>query len=179
MSVIKKISFILFLIVVLLSLIFAFLYLFSPQFMSYHSDAVGLTWPQVDKEFQILIIALMRTCGGGWLATMIARSGTPLIHALNTGLACWGLSQGVHHKRWLRAVLAYGGAVALHGLWNVGAVGLGLAGVFAEGEIGVPSGMGVVLSAVGAGILVVLSLLSIGGLLSIPQRLKARMATGD
>ena len=117
--------------------------------------------------------------GGGWLATMIARSGTPLIHALNTGLACWGLSQGVHQRRWLRAVLAYAGAVTLHGLWNFGAVGLGLTGVFAEGEIGVSAEIGGVLSALGGGILVALSLLSITGLLLIPQRLKSRMAAGD
>ncbi len=114
--------------------------------------------------------------GGGWLATMIARSGTPLIHALNTGLTCWGLSQAVHYKRWPRAILAYSGAVVLHGLWNIGAVGIGLASSF---EVGIPAQTAVMLSMLGGGMLVAISLLSVGGLLWIPRRLKAENAEGD
>ena len=54
--------------VALLGLAFAFVYLFRPEFMSYHLLAVHETWADVDPGFQILIIALMRVSGGGFLA---------------------------------------------------------------------------------------------------------------
>jgi hypothetical protein len=58
--------------VALLGLAFAFAYLFRPEFMSYHAVAVHETWADVDPGFQILIIALMRVSGGGFLAISVA-----------------------------------------------------------------------------------------------------------
>ncbi len=58
--------------VALLGLAFAFAYLFRPEFMSYHSVAVHEIWADVDPGYQILIIALMRVSGGGFLAISVA-----------------------------------------------------------------------------------------------------------
>ena len=70
--------------------------------------------------------------GEEWAITMVARAGTPLIHAFNTGLVCWGLAEGVRRRRWLLAAGAYVLAVGLHGMWNLAAIGIGLASIGAE-----------------------------------------------
>ena len=44
------------------------MYFSSKQFMSYHAEAVGATWQEVDVSVQTLILALMKLAGGGWLA---------------------------------------------------------------------------------------------------------------
>jgi len=51
----------------LLGFIFAYIYLFRSEFMPYHAIAVGKDWADVAPEFQVLILALMRVSGGGWL----------------------------------------------------------------------------------------------------------------
>jgi hypothetical protein len=43
-------------------------YLVSPEFMPYHSVAVGMPWAAVAPPFQVLILALMRAVGGACLA---------------------------------------------------------------------------------------------------------------
>lgn len=40
--------------------------------MPYHSEALGLSWTELEENMQVLIIALMRAAGGGFLATGIA-----------------------------------------------------------------------------------------------------------
>lgn len=55
----------------ILGFIFAFIYLFRPEFMPYHAIAVGKEWSEVAPEFQVLILALMRVSGGGWLGVAI------------------------------------------------------------------------------------------------------------
>jgi hypothetical protein len=65
--------------------------------------------------------------GGLWIATMIGRSGTSLVHAFATGMTCWGLSQAVRKRKVAALILAYAAAVILHGSWNLSALGLGLA----------------------------------------------------
>ncbi len=70
--------------------------------------------------------------GEEWVITMVARAGTPLIHAFNTGLVCWGLAEGVRRRRWLLSAGAYVLAVGLHGMWNLAAIGIGLGGLGAE-----------------------------------------------
>jgi len=110
--------------------------------------------------------------GEEWAITMVARAGTPLIHAFNTGLACWGLAEGVRRKRWLFSAGAYILAVGLHGMWNLAAIGIGLAGLGAESGAGSldPS----LLNAVGyLGLLGLLGLTagSLAGLIWLPGRL--------
>jgi len=55
----------------LLGFIFAYIYLFRSEFMPYHAIAVGKDWADVAPEFQVLILALMRVSGGGWLGVAI------------------------------------------------------------------------------------------------------------
>jgi hypothetical protein len=56
----------------LLLSVFGLVYLFRPEFMPYHADAVALGWSEVEPSFQVLILALMRVVGGAWLAAAMA-----------------------------------------------------------------------------------------------------------
>lgn len=67
----RIISFCCFALVGFMGFVFAFFYLTRMEFMPYHADAVGLQWQDVNPHIQVLIIALMRVSGGGWLATSI------------------------------------------------------------------------------------------------------------
>lgn len=72
MKILKTIAFICYAIVGLLGFVFAYIYLFRSEFMPYHAVAVGLPWADVDAGMKVLIIALMRVSGGGWLATALS-----------------------------------------------------------------------------------------------------------
>ncbi len=52
-------------------LILALIYLVKPSFMPYHSQALSLRWSEVDLSTQKLLLALMRVCGGGWMAVSL------------------------------------------------------------------------------------------------------------
>jgi len=67
-----KITFSCYLLGFLLLFALALTYLFRSEFMPYHAVAVGQSWAEVDPSFQILITALMKVTGGGWLATAFA-----------------------------------------------------------------------------------------------------------
>jgi hypothetical protein len=56
----------------LIAFAFSFIYLTRSEFMPYHKDAVELSWGELDTKLQVLILALMRGAGGGWLATGIS-----------------------------------------------------------------------------------------------------------
>lgn len=56
----------------LIILSFGVIYLFRSEFMPYHAVAVGQEWSQLPASFQILIKALMKVTGGGWLASALA-----------------------------------------------------------------------------------------------------------
>lgn len=60
--------------VALIFLLFGTIYLFRSEFMPYHAVAIGQEWSQLQASFQILIIALMKVVGGGWLASGLAIS---------------------------------------------------------------------------------------------------------
>jgi len=68
------IAFICYFLVAMLGFVFAFIYLTRSEFMPYHAVAVEMEWNAVGDEFKVLIIALMRVSGGGWLATSLAIS---------------------------------------------------------------------------------------------------------
>lgn len=53
--------------VIILS-IFGFVYLFQPQFMPYHADAVEMQWSELAPGLRVLILALMKVVAGAWLA---------------------------------------------------------------------------------------------------------------
>lgn len=71
-KVLKILNLAIYLVIVLFGLLFAMLYLFRSEFMPYHEIAVGKSWMGIEVEFQVLILALMRVCGGGWLATSVS-----------------------------------------------------------------------------------------------------------
>ena len=56
----------------LLSAAFGVTYLVRPRFMPYHQEALGVPWPQVDPRLQTLLLGLMRTAGGGLMASALA-----------------------------------------------------------------------------------------------------------
>lgn len=58
--------------VALISILFGSIYLLKNQFMPYHRLAVGYSWSELEPNVRILIIALMRATGGGFLATGLA-----------------------------------------------------------------------------------------------------------
>ena len=72
MSTRMKLAFSLYFLWSLLLAAFGFVYLLRPEFMPYHSVAVGMPWPEVPPKFQILIIALMRAVGGTIVALALA-----------------------------------------------------------------------------------------------------------
>jgi hypothetical protein len=66
--------------------------------------------------------------GAGWLGLVIARAGTGLLHITTTALVGWGIATALSAKRgWLRLILAYLAAAALHGIWNFYSLLFGLA----------------------------------------------------
>jgi RsiW-degrading membrane proteinase PrsW (M82 family) len=58
------------------------------------------------------------TGGQGWLTSVLLRAPTAFMHIFTCGLTGWGFARAtsLHRSRWLLA--GYGGAVAIHGLWN-------------------------------------------------------------
>ena len=72
MSVPTIVAVICFSVVIVIGTVFAFLYLFRRKFMPYHADAVEKSWNDLDQKTRVLIIALMRVAGGGWMASSIA-----------------------------------------------------------------------------------------------------------
>jgi len=53
------------------SLFMGQLYLLSSEFMPYHADALSLEWGEVSPELKVLLLALMRVAGGGFLCVGI------------------------------------------------------------------------------------------------------------
>jgi hypothetical protein len=54
------------------SLVFGMIYITRRRFMPYHRDAVEQEWQDVDPKHQVLLLALMRVAGGGWLAAFVS-----------------------------------------------------------------------------------------------------------
>ena len=48
------------------SIVLGVRYFSSKEFMSYHSQAVGAPWQEIDLGAQTLILALMKVAGAGW-----------------------------------------------------------------------------------------------------------------
>jgi hypothetical protein len=74
MSTLFLISFMSYGCVALVSILFGLIYLIRNQFMLYHSEALSLSWSELEEKMQVLILALMRAAGGGFLATGLAIS---------------------------------------------------------------------------------------------------------
>ncbi|HLC01923.1 MAG TPA: PrsW family glutamic-type intramembrane protease [Anaerolineales bacterium] len=108
--------------------------------------------------------------GQGWVETMLARVGATFVHVLTAGISSWGLVEGFRYRRWTRCVLAAFTAIVLHGMWNAGAVGIGLSAVAEQvGIAGAASRIWPVVRNAGAAILAV-----IGGVALIAPVVVAR-----
>ena len=101
-----KIAFVLFLLIIILSAVFAGIYLSRPQYMPYHAAAAGKSWAELDVRLQALILGLMRDAGGGWLAASLALLFLLLIP----------FRQGAAWSRW--AILIVGLALAVPTLYG-------------------------------------------------------------
>ncbi len=60
-----------------------------------------------------------------WSTVILGRLGTGLLHTLTSALVGWGIASAWTHRRVLRMLLAYLGAVALHAVWNTFALLMG------------------------------------------------------
>ncbi len=68
MSTRLKIAFWCYLVSLLGPIAFGLMYLLRPEFMPYHAGAVVMSWAEVPRAFQVLILGLMRAAAGAWLA---------------------------------------------------------------------------------------------------------------
>ena len=84
---------------------FGVIYLFKTEFMPYHAIAVGRSWAEIDAGLQLLLLALMKVAGGGWLATAIAIG----------VLLAWPFRAGLRWSYW--AIPAIGLVAALSSLF--------------------------------------------------------------
>lgn len=89
----------------IVSVILGLIYLFSSEFMPYHSEALGQEWKALSTHLQTLLLALMDVAGGGWLG-----------FALAIGfLLAWPFRQGQTWARYLIPMLIL--VVYLPTLW--------------------------------------------------------------
>jgi RsiW-degrading membrane proteinase PrsW (M82 family) len=67
-----------------------------------------------------LVESLGYTSNGGqsWISSVLVRAPTALMHILTCGLTGWGLARAISLRRFRWLLVGYGGAVAIHGLWN-------------------------------------------------------------
>ncbi|HEY4667350.1 MAG TPA: hypothetical protein VIH26_08615 [Anaerolineales bacterium] len=118
---------------------------------------------------------LLAQPGQDWIPSMIARAGTPLIHAFGTGLVSWGVIEAVVNRRPLRLLGLYLTAAGIHGIWNFTALAVGLSGFSLEVGAGLisPAAAGLVGF---SGLLVLLSLSAgaLVGLVGLPRWLDRR-----
>jgi hypothetical protein len=64
----QKIAFFIYYSLAVTSLFLGTIYLLSPQFMWYHSQAIEMDWIDLSPPLQILLLALMKVTGAGWVA---------------------------------------------------------------------------------------------------------------
>ncbi len=115
---------------------------------------------------------------GGWVSTMIGRSGATLMHTLTAGLTCWGLAEGFRRHKWGRLVGPYLAAAAMHGLWNAAAVSAGLASAASDGsQAAITPSAANAITIASAAIMVGLSTFALIGLPLIATRLTRRDAS--
>ena len=68
---VKIICIIIYCIAAITGFVFAIMYLFRVEFMPYHEVAIGRPWTEISEEYRVLILALMRVSGGGYVASSV------------------------------------------------------------------------------------------------------------
>ncbi len=105
-----------------------------------------------------------------WFPTTIGRAGATIMHAFTTGIASWGLAEGVINKRWGRLILGYAIAVLFHGLWNAGAVSITLIELQSFQVTNLPGALEFIQSIIPI-VILFLTLIALTGLFRISKRL--------
>jgi len=72
MSVQLKAAFAIYIANILVMLTIGFAFVFRNEFMPFHSDVIGMKWNELNSQFQILYLGMMRTEGAGFLASATA-----------------------------------------------------------------------------------------------------------
>jgi hypothetical protein len=70
-----------------------------------------------------------------WMALLLTRTGTGLLHITCSGLVGWGLAAAWHGKRYLRLLKLYLLAVLIHGTWNLFAQLIGLGALMPDSAL--------------------------------------------
>ncbi len=107
----------------------------------------------------------------GWAGTMLTRGGASAMHCLASGLFGLGWQAVISERRFVRGAGLAALSMALHGLWNAGAVAVGLSGLVPPtvgfGALGLRDVQAFFIGAA----LVVLWLLAVVTLAWLPRRL--------
>ena len=112
----------------------------------------------------------------GWSTAMLARSGVAVIHVLASALAGLGWHAGLVERRWGRGLALFALAVALHGVWNGGALTVAWLGLR---NLDRPTTMGMVVGSLGVLLVVgLLGLVFLGSLIALAV-LPGRLAGQD
>jgi hypothetical protein len=73
--------------------------------------------------------------GQDWLAVILGRTGTGMLHTVTSGLMGWALASAWRDGRYLRLAGTYLLAAGLHGLWNLFGIVLALPAVFGTASV--------------------------------------------
>jgi len=87
------------------------------------------------------LTAIVQSNGEMWAGLAAARAGTALLHVTTAGIIGWALARTWSDGYFMRAVLAYLAAVALHGLWNLVSLSIGLAPFLPVRSVSLPAGL--------------------------------------
>jgi hypothetical protein len=112
--------------------------------------------------------------GVSWVPVMIARAGATMMHMITTALTSLGIARSRESGRWSHALRYYFGAVLLHSLWNISALGVGVIILFQEDftPSNLQPGLSFLSNAAGV-VLLTFSLIAFLGIWLIPGKLLA------
>ncbi len=172
----------------ILILIMAFLIVFVPM-VEEAIKTIGI-WPVTRRGFtqsQAFIGGAIAGAGYGlfeafflgqpgvsWVPVMIARAGATLMHMITTAVTGLGIARARESGRWSHAVRYYFGAVFLHSIWNISALGVGVIILLQEDftPLDIQPDLSFISGAAGV-VLIALSLAAFLGLWLIPGKLLA------
>jgi hypothetical protein len=71
-------------------------------------------------------LLMMAMAGGVWTSTVIGRAGASLLHVTTTAILGWAMARTWQDGKYVRVSLVYLAMIAVHGIWNLFAVLMGL-----------------------------------------------------